>query len=386
MYPANRVVPPEKIPPPGSDGSSGPVPLELGMKWISRKTIVIVIVVLVGLFILLAALSGFFVDIFWYDSEGFADVFWTRIWSAVGFGLLIFGMYVLIVGASLFIARMASREKPHVVSEEAVMLPPFGERLRRWGGWLFVAVGGVFAIVNGVSAGSDWPVFQRFLHGVSFGLADPVFGNDVSFYVFRLPFYRMLYDHLYGALVLSTVLVIVWYIFRRMIWIEKWKLRTGKLVKGHVLGMVGGLFALKAWGYHLDKFDILYADHGKFFGAGYADINAALPMYHVLFWLTLAFGVALFLLTWLKSSNFKLLLIIVASFIVLPLILLHVVPWAVQTFEVNPNELLVEEPYIGHNVRMTQTAYGLNRISPRTFGEAGEVYEASGDYLSLIHI
>jgi hypothetical protein len=349
------------------------------MNWISRKTILIVIGVIVGLIIILAALSGFFVDIFWYTSEGFADVFWTRIWAAVGFGLIIFALYVVVVGTSLILAWFFSRQKPHVVAEEAVMLPSFGEKLRKWGVWLFIAVGGAFAIINGISAGGEWQVFQRFLHATSFGLVDPVFGNDVSFYVFKLPLYRMLYDHLFGALLLSTVLIVVWYVFRRKIWIESWKLRTSTLVKGHVLAMVGGMFALKAWGYYLDKFDILFTDHGKFYGAGYADVNASLPMYNVLFWLTLAFGVAVLVMTWLKTNNLKMLLIIVASFIVLPLVMLYAVPWAVQTFEVNPNELQAEESYIGHNIEMTQAAYGLDRITPRAFGESGEVLEVSQD-------
>jgi uncharacterized membrane protein (UPF0182 family) len=345
------------------------------MNWISRKTIIIVVAVIVAIIILLVALSGFFVDIFWYSSEGYANVFWTRIWAAVGFGLLVFGLYVVVVGVSLLLAWFFSRQKPHVVSEEAIMLPSFGERLRKWGVWLFIAVGGVFAIINGISAGGEWQVFQRFLHATDFGLRDPIFANDVSFYVFRLPFYRLLYDRLFGAILLSTVLIVVWYVFRRVIWVESWKLRTNPLVKGHVLGMIGSMFALKAWGYHLDKFNILFEDHGKFFGAGYADVNAALPMYNVMFWLTLAFGVAVFVLTWIKTSNLKVILIIVASFIVLPLILLNVVPWAVQTLEVNPNELLAEEGYIGHNIEMTQAAYGLDRITPRAFGESGEVIE-----------
>ncbi len=345
------------------------------MNWISRKMVVIIISIIVGVIVLLGALSGFFVDIFWYSSEGYSDVFWIRIWAAVGFGLIIFGLYVVVVGVSLLLARLFSRQKPQVVSEEAIMLPPFGEKLRRWGGWFFVAVGGAFAIINGFSAGGEWQIFQRFIHATGFGLQDPVFGNDVSFYVFRLPFYRLLYDRLFGAMLISTVLVVVWYVFRRVIWIEKWKLRTSTLIKGHILTMIGGLFALKAWGYYLDKFNILFEDHGKFFGAGFADVNATLPMYNVLFWLTLGFGVIILALTWFKSKNVKVLLVIVASFIVLPTILLHAVPWAVQTFKVNPNELLAEETYIDHNIELTQIAYGLDRIKPRAFGESGEIFE-----------
>ncbi len=39
---------------------------------------------------------------------------------------------------------------------------------------------------------SQWDTYLRFQYGASFGVADPLFGIDVGFYVFQLPFYRLL--------------------------------------------------------------------------------------------------------------------------------------------------------------------------------------------------
>jgi len=352
------------------------------MKWLSRKTIFIILGILVAAVVLVVALTSFFVDIFWYQSEGFDDVFWTRIFSQIEFGAIIFGLYVVVVGLTILLAHLFSRKKQQVVSEEAVMLPQFGEKLKKYGVWLFIGVGAIFAVTNGFSAGSSWGVWKKFLHGVSFGVSDPIFGNDVSFYVFDLPLFRIIYDHLFGALLLSTVIALGYYLFRRVIWVEKWKLRSSKLVKGHILGMAGLLFALKAVGYYLDKFDILYSTQGGVFGASFTDVNANLPMYEVLFWITLAFGLVAFALTFLKTENFKVLLIIGASFIVLPYLMLSIYPWAVQTLEVDPNEFQAEEEYIGHNIEFTQIAYGLDTVDVMTFGERGELKEIDVEELA----
>src|SRR5699024_5026921 len=46
------------------------------------------------------------------------------------------------------------------------------------------------------------------------------------------------------------------------------------------------------------------------------------------------------------------------------------VPWAVQSLRVKPNEFKMERPYLENNIRMTREAYGLDK-----FHETG--YEAS---------
>ena len=52
---------------------------------------------------------------------------------------------------------------------------------------------------------TQWDTYLRFRYGGSVGLSDPIFGIDVGFYLFRLPFYQLLQ----GSLVFLTVLAIV---------------------------------------------------------------------------------------------------------------------------------------------------------------------------------
>jgi len=46
---------------------------------------------------------------------------------------------------------------------------------------------------------------------------------------------------------------------------------------------------------------------------------------------------------------------------------LGIYPALLQRFRVTPNELAAERPFIGHNIRMTREAYGLDRIVEREF-------------------
>jgi hypothetical protein len=48
----------------------------------------------------------------------------------------------------------------------------------------------VVGVVAGALGQADWRQVRLFLAGGDFGRTDPVFGNDIGFYAFDLPFYR----------------------------------------------------------------------------------------------------------------------------------------------------------------------------------------------------
>ena len=52
---------------------------------------------------------------------------------------------------------------------------------------------------------AQWDTYLRFRYGGSFGASDPLYGVDVGFYLFHLPFYELLQT----TLMLLTVLALV---------------------------------------------------------------------------------------------------------------------------------------------------------------------------------
>ena len=53
-------------------------------------------------------------------------------------------------------------------------------------------------------------------------------------------------------------------------------------------------------------------------------------------------------------------------------VVLQVSGWYVSSFIVKPNELVREQPYIAHNIKMTRQAYDLDRVSQHEFAAETE--------------
>ena len=131
---------------------------------------------------------------------------------------------------------------------------------------IVAAVAAIFAL--GFS--TQWDTYLRFRYGGSCGFSDPVFGVDVGFYLFRLPFYQLLQ----GSLVLVTVLAIVGVVSPR-VYFELMRLKDhrqsqtlGNAVP-HLSILLFILAAVVGWGYYLDRYGLLYSTMGVVYGVGY---------------------------------------------------------------------------------------------------------------------
>ena len=93
----------------------------------------------------------------------------------------------------------AYRPKPMRLAQTGIDLSP---RLLKLA---VVLVSAVVALFFALGFYSQWDTYLRFRYGGSFGVSDPLFGVDVGFYLFHLPFYQLLQT----SLMLLTVLTLV---------------------------------------------------------------------------------------------------------------------------------------------------------------------------------
>ncbi len=194
----------------------------------------------------------------------------------------------------------------------------------------------------------------RYLNAAPFGVTDPIFQRDVSFYVFTLPVYQFLVSWLGGAIILAALATGVTYLLGlgRVQW-------TGA-VKAH-LSALGFLFLLNnAWSYQLDILNLVYSARGVVFGASYTDVNAQLPAYNIL--TVLALALAVLLLVNVFTRALKAIGIALALWIVAAILLSEIYPGLVQNLEVKPSEFTKEQPYIKNNIALTRIAYALDGI------------------------
>jgi uncharacterized protein len=236
---------------------------------------------------------------------------------------------------------------------------------------LLLAVGALVmstAIASAIS--QQWIRVLPYFHPTHFDSNDPVFGQDISFYIFSLPLWELLEFGLIGIFCYGFVAVALTYL-----------LSANSLSQGifpgfthsqqrHLYGMGGALMLGVAFSYWLSRYELLYSPRGVAYGASYTDINAQLPACTLLTVLSLAIAAYLLWKAISRSrqfSNSKRIAYGFTVYLLIAVIVGQVVPQAVQLLVVQPNELERERPYIERAIAQTRQAFDLDAIEVRAF-------------------
>ena len=117
---------------------------------------------------------------------------------------------------------------------------------------------------------ANWDTYLRFRYGGSFGLSDPLFGVDVGFYVFHLPFYGLLQTSLMLLTVLTLAAVLLTYMFFGLLRMNgNGKIVADTAVTLHLRVLLFILVANWGFGLYLDHYNLVYSTLGVVYGAGY---------------------------------------------------------------------------------------------------------------------
>src|SRR5256712_9828414 len=173
------------------------------------------------------------------------------------------------------------------------------------------------------------------------------------------------YSWLMWVLVLSGLATIVAYFCTRGIQVSPGLVSISRRARGHLLALAALLFLLKAAGYRLAMYELLFSQRGVAFGAGYSDVHAQLPVLKAL--VVLAGLVAVPCPATIRRRSCRLLLWSVAALVGVAILAGVAYPGLIQRYQVSPNEIVKEKPYIDFNIRYTRLAYGLDNIEEREF-------------------
>lgn len=340
----------------------------------------ILVGVLIALLVIPSLLTDMITDWMWFTSQNLADVYTTRLWLALGvfFGGTI--LAALFFWANWTFAARASRTTTVFPGQRT----PISGRVVQT---ITIVSAVVLGLFMGSIAASEWPTILLWIHGASFGQTDPLFHNDIGFYVFTLPFYSLARGWAMGLLFVAAVGVVIVYAINSGVsgWLQAASTNNGSGGSGgssarrgsiprfnfnldkHVgthLSVLGAIFLLLiAVGYWLSTFNLLYSTNSKAYGAGYTDVNARLPALNILMVVAAAAAVLLIINLWVRT--WKLLIGAVGVWLVALVIVGGVYPWFVQQFIVSPSELTKETPYILNSIAATRQAFGLDKFSER---------------------
>ena len=319
---------------------------------------------LLFLIVFLGQAISLYTDWLWFQEVGFTQVFTTTLGFKLILALVFGGLFSLVVYFNIKLAARAPKGIRFLDSENAIELPspelvdPVLQRLLLPGAILL----GLFAAPQ---AASHWESLLLFLNSVPFGLEDPLFGRDIGFYVFRLPALTALYNWLTFTLGLTVLATAFTYLLYRGVQYTPRGLFLTERARTHLLSLVAIFLVIKAGGYYLDTFELLYSPRGAAFGASYADVYAGLPALRLLALLALI-GAGLCLVQ-IYRPGFKYLFGGIGALLLVHFVGLYLYPSFVQRFRVVPNEINAERLFIQRNIEFTRRAYGLDKVESKDF-------------------
>ena len=351
---------------------TGALPTQLG----SRLKWGLVIAALIALVVAISFLRGVYTDWLWFGSLDFRGVYLkvlvTRIVLFAG-GAAIFA---LACGVALYFAHRASQGP-----EEAPLPPQVRSMLKRLILWGTIVGVGVLSTIFGVIAAGQWEVFLRYESAATFGVVDPVYNNDVSFYVFVLPLYELVQGWALGAVVVITLATFAIYFINFSFRGVGLQITPGIKLQVSIMGAL--LMVVIGAGLWLDRWGLLLSDQAVVFGAAYTDLNVRKNALMILTIVAVATGVLILVNAYVRGI--RLLVGAVALFIVVALLLGVVWPNATQRLRVRPSEFAREQLYIARNIEFTRQGFGLDGVEEQLYPvDPGLTPEMVSDNLQTI--
>jgi len=333
-----------------------------------RRRLIVILIVIAAIFFGGKAALSYWVDLLWFRSLGYGDVFWTTWRLEWGvFAIFAVATFVILYGAFFALKRAGQASLP---SDRQIILGGQPVNLSIEPVLRIVGIVGslVAAALSGTAMMQEWPTLALFWFAphATGSITDPIFGRPLNFFLFTLPAWQLILGWL------LTLAVIVCVIAVALIAIAGGFSLLDKRTASHSVpawrGLsitVATLLLVVAMNVFVSRFQSLLDHHTIFEGVNYTDAHVTLGGLLIVC-AALIFGAIIALVNAARGARAKLL---VAS--VVPAaacyLALSVVGWYVSNFIVKPNELVRETPYIANNIKFTQQAYGLDQFQQREF-------------------
>lgn len=248
-------------------------------------------------------------------------------------------------------------------------------RVRTWSRSLALLLSLCFAFL----LAGHWAQFWQFAVGAPFGRIEPLFGRDISFYIFRLPVLELMQSWLLGLSVAALLLATIGYLLSRDSFSQgRFSGFTAAELR-HLYVAAGAVLLSLSGGHAIERFKLLYSTRGVAYGASYTDVSSQLPLETICTVAAAAIAIWLWLRAGFGGENTTLRSrwrrrrrlpwagtpLLAVGVYGLALLANAAVPALLQQLQVAPNELDLERPYIERSIEQTRAAFGLDTISTR---------------------
>ena len=330
----------------------------------SRSPLVITAGILVALGALFTYFSGYYVDWLWFKSVDFTSVWSTVLTTKLELFFLVGLVTSLVISLNIYLAY---KRRPLYVptSIEVSGLERLRAQVEPIRRWVFLGIVLLLTYFAGTSGTSFWREWLLFKNSTDFGVKDPQFGLDISFFAFRLPMWQAIIGWGISTLVLATLAsAFIHYMYggiRTTVQTD----RTTVAARVQISILLGFIVLLKAVAYWFDRYALALKESKLINGLTYTDVNATLPAKAILSAIAVICALLFFAnivrRSWLLPAAGTALLVVASVLIA------GIYPGAIQQFQVKPSESSKEAPYIQRNIDATRTAYDLNNVTVQDY-------------------
>ena len=324
----------------------GPLPITIG------------ILVVLGAIVL--SLSGFYADWLWFKSVNFTSVWSTILFTKIELFIVTGLITSFVISLNVY---LAFRKRPFYVpmAVEADNLERYRAQIEPIRRWVFAALAVALFYFSGTSGAQLWNTWLLFKNSTSFGVKDPQFGMDISFFTFRLPFWQSLIAWGISTLVLTLIATAVVHYLYGGIRLQVREDRTTVAARVQLSVLLGLLVLIKAVAYWFDRYALALKQSKLITGLTFTDVNAVLPAKAILS--AIAVVCALLFFANIIRRSWVLPAAGTALLVISSVLIAGIYPGAIQQFQVKPSESSKEAPFIQRNIDATRTAYGLDDVT-----------------------
>lgn len=381
---------------------------------------------LVILFFILAGFGGllsYVTDYLWFKELGYTSVFFKQLFTQLKIGIPSFLIITILTYLYLRVLKKGYYHKVDTVDTTSISEKAING--------ISLGLSTVFGILATLATVTRlWFEIMKFSSSTSFGVADPIFNKDVSFYIFKLELVRQANQIIIGLVVAFVVLTILYYFM--LLAMRRPKMfdaqqdssyeyeqqedttrannpfgnafggafgdafdKFGQTVNGNFGGkkakkqfhdnnlkeiltiasnqltMLGVIFFIMVGAnFYFKQYDLLYSHTGVLYGAGFTDINITLWVYRAL--MVLSVLAAIMFAIGIKKTNLKTILMV-------PVIMILIgaagggAAMLVQNLIVSPDEINKESQYLENNIHFTQMAYDLQSVNVKAFAASNNL-------------
>jgi len=334
--------------------------IEIRRPKVGPGAITVTVLVLLGLFVYAA--SSFWTEILWFQQMHATRILLTR-WGVIA-GLAVVGVVLSVAVLRIMIGLAHRHRVSSKRGEAAANLRQYQDAIEPFKKLAFWLVALVLGIPAGLRLAEGWQTVLTWFNATPFGKTDPIFGWDISFFVFTLPFLELVVSFLLHLVILSLVVSIVAsYLYGGLQAVPRPHATVP--VRRHLGILAAVASVIIGVQYWIGRYSLLTQSGDNIDGAMYADVNATLPAHSILAAISIAVA-ALFLVAAFRGT-WRLPTIGVVVTVVAALVIGGAYPALIEQFRVRPNARSLNAPYIQHNIDATLEAYGLDDLDYQTY-------------------